>query len=126
RPALGEEPPHRRVFAQGLEQLDSALADPHRRGADALVVHSRPMLDLGAEEPLIGRERLVEVAHCPTEVKDPPRFHLREANGWTTPRGSPTPRRRRPAACRRSRTRATPARHPRAARAFPRVRASLS
>src|SRR5262249_52499641 len=78
--ALREEAADRRVLLERLEQLDPAIADTNRRGADALIVHRRPVLDLGTEEPLVGAQCLVEIDDRNTEVMDPPRFHLREAN----------------------------------------------
>ena len=59
--ALGQELAHRRVRPQGAQQLDATGADPQRRRLDALVGNGLAMLNLGPEEPLVGRDRLVEV-----------------------------------------------------------------
>jgi hypothetical protein len=61
RPSLREEAADRRVLAERLEQLDATLADADRRRADALILHRRAVLDLCAEQPLVGRESRVEV-----------------------------------------------------------------
>ena len=61
RPSRGEEAADRRVLAEWLEQLDATLADADRRRADALILHRRAVLDLCAEQPLVGRESRVEV-----------------------------------------------------------------
>ena len=42
--------------AERLEQLDASVADAQRRRPHALLVDRRAMLDLGAEEPLVGLE----------------------------------------------------------------------
>src|SRR6266571_4362137 len=54
--SLREEAADRRVLAEWLEQLDSTLADADRRRADALILDRRAVLDLCAEQPLVGRE----------------------------------------------------------------------
>jgi len=59
--SLREETADGRVLAEWLEQLDAALADADRRRADALIFHRRAVLDLRAEQPLVGREGRVEV-----------------------------------------------------------------
>jgi hypothetical protein len=79
RPALGEEPADSRVIARRGEQLDPGGADEERRGLDALVGHARPMLDPGGEEPLVRRDRLVEVADGDAEVMDAARGHAGDA-----------------------------------------------
>ena len=80
RAALREEAADRRVLAERLEQLDPSVADANGCRPDALVVNGGPVLDLGAEELLVRRERSVEVAHGHAEMMDPPRFHECEAN----------------------------------------------
>ena len=59
--ALGQEPPDRRVVARRREQLDPARADEERGGLDALVADTRRDARAGGEEPLVGRDGLVEV-----------------------------------------------------------------
>jgi hypothetical protein len=61
RPSLREEATDRRVLAEWLEQLDTTRADADRRRADALFLHRRAVLDLRAEQPLVGREGRIEV-----------------------------------------------------------------
>lgn len=81
RAALGQEAPNRGVLAERLEQLDPAAADPDRGRPDALVVDRRAVLHLRPEQPLVRRQRLVEIADGDSEMVDPPRLHPREANG---------------------------------------------
>jgi len=85
RPALGEEPPDRGVIAGGLEQLDPTLADPERGRAHTLAVHGRLMLHLGAEQPRVRSERLVEVVDRNAEMVDAARLHGREATAPAEP-----------------------------------------
>ena len=77
--ALGEELPHRRLLAERREQLDAPGADAHRRGLDALVVDRRAVLELGAEEALVGVDRLVEVVDGDAEVVDAADLHGSDA-----------------------------------------------
>ena len=78
-PALGEEFADRRVVAERCQQLDPVGADPHRRRFDALVGHRLAMLEPCAEEPLVGRERAVEVVDGDAEVVNPARLHAGDA-----------------------------------------------
>lgn len=77
-----EEAADRRVLDEWLEQLDPASADTDRRRADALIFHRRAVLDLRAEQPLVGREGRVEVLDRDSKVMDPPRLHASDAIGW--------------------------------------------
>ena len=43
------------------EQLDPVRADAQRGGLDALLLDRLAVLELGAEKPFVGRERLVEI-----------------------------------------------------------------
>src|SRR4051794_11588378 len=61
--AGGEEAADRGVVLERREQLDAAAAHAHRDGLDALIGHRRAMLQLAAEQPLVGAERLVEVVN---------------------------------------------------------------
>src|SRR4051794_32225692 len=61
RPALGEEPPDRRVVAERREQLDPASAEAQRRRLDALVLDPFPVLEAAAEQPLVRIHGGVEV-----------------------------------------------------------------
>jgi len=88
RASLGDELPDGRVLAERAKQLDPALADEHGRCLDALVRHAGAVLELGAEEPLVGRERLVEVLDRDAEVMDPPGLHGADA---TVPAVAATP-----------------------------------
>src|SRR5690242_33311 len=60
-PALREEPAHGAVLLERAQELDTTRADEHGRRLDALLRHGRAVLELGAEQPLVGAERLVEV-----------------------------------------------------------------
>lgn len=81
RPALGEEPPHRSVLAEGLEQLHAAVADPERSRTHALLLHCRLMLDMRSEEALVRAQSAVEILDRDTDVMDPPRLHAGDAIG---------------------------------------------
>jgi hypothetical protein len=76
---LGQEASNRGVVAERLQQLDPPAADPDRSRANALVVDRRAVLHLRPEQPLVGRQRLVEIADGDAEMVDPPRLHPREA-----------------------------------------------
>ena len=80
-PALGEEPPHRGVLLQGLEQLHAAVADPERSRTHALLLHCRLMLDMRSEEALVRAQSGVEILDRDTDVMDPPRLHAGDAIG---------------------------------------------
>ena len=75
RPALGEELPNWSFIAERGEQLDAARADAKRRRLDTLVGNRLPVLDLGAEQPLVGRDRLIEVGDGDAEVVNTARLH---------------------------------------------------
>src|SRR5512146_799672 len=95
--SLREEPSHRGVVAQRLEQLDPPFPELQRRCPHALAGDRRPVLDLGAEEVLVRLERCVEVLDCDAHVMDSPRPHgamlpsgrLQSAGNAMT-RGTPT------------------------------------
>ncbi len=70
RPALGEELPDRRLLAEWCEQLDATRSDEHRCSFDALVVHLRPVLELGPEELLVRVNGLVQVVNGNAEMMD--------------------------------------------------------
>ena len=90
RPALGEEPPDRGVVAGGLEQLDPAFADPERGRAHTLAVHGRLMLHLGAEQPRVRSERLVQIADRNAKVMNSQRLHGSEATARAEPPDLPS------------------------------------
>ena len=75
RAALRQEPPDRGVLAERGEKLHAAVADAHRGRFDALVVHPFAVLERAAEEPLVRRDRLVEVGHGDADVVDSPCLH---------------------------------------------------
>ena len=75
RPALGEKLPDGRFRAERGQQLDSSLADPHRRSLDALVRNRLAVLELGAEEALVGRNGLIEVGDGNAQMMNPPGLH---------------------------------------------------
>src|SRR3954454_11303625 len=78
-PALGQELPDRRVVAERGQQLDAVGADAQRRGLDALVGNRLAGLEPRAEEPLVRRERAVEVVDGNSEVVNPARLHAGDA-----------------------------------------------
>jgi hypothetical protein len=59
--SLRQEAAHRRFLGEGLEQLDTAVADPDRRRTNTLILDRRAMLDPRTEESLVGRESRVEI-----------------------------------------------------------------
>src|SRR2546423_3185062 len=71
----GEELADGRVVAGRGEQLDATCADADRRGLDALVRDGLAVLELGPEEPRVGREGLVQIGDRDSEVVDPARRH---------------------------------------------------
>jgi len=79
RPALGEEAADRGIGAERLEQFDATVTDAQRRRADTLLFDRRAVLDLCAEEALVGRECGVEVVDRHAEMVDPPCLHPGEA-----------------------------------------------
>jgi hypothetical protein len=86
RAALREEPPHGRIVAQSSEQLDTALADTHRRGLDTLGLDTLAMLEAPAEQALVGRDRLVEVRNRHSDVMNAPCFHPADVTVAPMPR----------------------------------------
>jgi hypothetical protein len=68
RAALREEPPDRRVRAECREQLDMSGADPQRRGLDPLCVLRLAPGELGAEEALVARDRIIEILDRDADV----------------------------------------------------------
>jgi len=79
RAARGEKFADRRLVTERGEQLDAVGADPQRRRLDALVRNGLAMLEPRAEEPLVGRQRLLEVLDGDTEVMNPARLHAADA-----------------------------------------------
>src|SRR5436190_11651944 len=75
RAALRKELPDRGLLTERGEQLDAVLAHPQRRRLDALVGHGLPVLEARPEEPLVGRDRLVEVGDRDAEMMDSARLH---------------------------------------------------
>ena len=84
-PALGEEPPDRGVVAGRLEQLDPSLADPQRGRTHTLAVHGGLMFHLGAKQPRVCGERLVEIVDGNAEMMDSLRLHGSEATAPAEP-----------------------------------------
>src|SRR5215510_15739422 len=72
---LREELADGRVLAERGQQLDPVGADAQRRGLDALLLDRLSVLELGAEEPLVRRERAVEVVDRDAEVMNAVRLH---------------------------------------------------
>ena len=69
--ALREEPAHRRVGPERPEQLDARAGDRERRRLDPLVLEALPVLDGGAEEDAVGRDRSVQIVDRDPDVVDP-------------------------------------------------------
>src|SRR5215207_10386243 len=61
RPPLCKEPAYRSVFCESRHEFDTSATDLEVNGLHPLLVHAAPQLDARAEEPLVGRDRLVEV-----------------------------------------------------------------
>src|SRR2546430_2532527 len=74
-PTLREEPPDGCVFAERGEQLDAAPADTHRPRLAALILDPLSLLEPAAEQPLVGRDRLVEIGHRDSDVMNAPCLH---------------------------------------------------
>jgi len=60
-PTLGQKLADRRLLAERGQELDATSADGQRGRLDALCGNGLAMLEAGAEDPLIDRDRLVEV-----------------------------------------------------------------
>lgn len=58
---LRQEAADRRVLVERAQQLEPALSDSDGRGLDALPLHTRTLLEPGAEEPFVRVERAVEI-----------------------------------------------------------------
>jgi hypothetical protein len=74
-PTVSEELTDRCVRAERSEQLDPSGADPQRGGLDSLVGHGLAVLELGAEKPLVGLDRRVQVGDRDADVVDPASAH---------------------------------------------------
>jgi hypothetical protein len=61
RPSLRQEAADGGVLREWLEQLDAALANTDGRRPDSLISYRRAVLDLRAEQPLVGHEGRIEV-----------------------------------------------------------------
>ena len=81
RPSLRQEAADGGVLPERLEQLDTALADTDRRCPDSLISYGRAVLDLRAEQPLVGHEGRIEVLDRDPQMVDPPRVHASDAIG---------------------------------------------
>jgi hypothetical protein len=68
--APGEEAPDRGVLAGRGDELEASVSDEDRGGLDTLVFERLPILEPRGEEPLVRRDRLVEVDHRDAEVMD--------------------------------------------------------
>jgi hypothetical protein len=60
-PSLRQEASDWGVLPERLEQLDAALADTDGRRPDSLISYRRAVLDLRAEQPLVGHEGRIEI-----------------------------------------------------------------
>jgi len=77
RTPVREELAHGSLVTKRCEQLDPTLADAHRSSLDTLLRNRLAALDLRAEQPSVGVDRLVEVLDGDTEVMDPLRLHAK-------------------------------------------------
>ena len=75
RPALREEPADGRVLLQRREELDAVLSEPDDRSLDALVGDDLAALYRSLEQPLVRRDRIVEVVDRNAEMMDRKRVH---------------------------------------------------
>jgi hypothetical protein len=66
--ARGEEPTHGRLVAERAQQLEPAFPDADGRGLDPLLLHTRAVLESGAEQPLVRVERAVEILDSETDM----------------------------------------------------------
>jgi hypothetical protein len=73
----GEELADRSLLAERRKQLDAAFADAHGRRFDTLLGNRVAMLHLGAEQPPIRVDRIVEILDGDSEMVDPLRGHAR-------------------------------------------------
>jgi hypothetical protein len=65
------------VLAERAQQLEPALADTNGRGLDALLLHTRALLEPCAEQALVRIERAVEILDRETDVMHRPgRIHV--------------------------------------------------
>ena len=70
-----QEAPDRGVLARRREELDTAVAHEERCRFDPLRLQRVTKLDARAEEPLVGRNRLVEISNGHADVVDAPGSH---------------------------------------------------
>ncbi len=70
RAALGEELSYGRLGPERRQQFDAPIADKHRGSLDPLVGDRFSVLELCAEEPLVGGDRLIEIFHGNAQVMD--------------------------------------------------------
>ncbi len=74
-PTFREEPPDRCVRVGRREQLDPIPTDQNGRCDDTLLEERLAVLDRGAEQPLVGRNRPVEIGDRNAEMMDASRLH---------------------------------------------------
>lgn len=70
-----QEAPDRSVLPRRREELDTAVAHEERCRFDPLRLQRVTKLDARAEEPLVGRNRLVEISNGHADVVDAPGSH---------------------------------------------------
>jgi len=95
------------VLPRRREKLDPAVAHQERRCLHPLLGERVTVLDAGTEQPLVGRDCLVQIDDCDAEMMDAANTHPRDAIGG---RETSLPLSREGAArarCRRSRTNGT-------------------
>jgi hypothetical protein len=77
--ALGEEATDGRVLLEGCKELDAALAEPHGRRLDTLLLDPFAVLEPAAEEPLVRPHGGVEVLDGDADVMDRACLHRGDA-----------------------------------------------
>jgi hypothetical protein len=77
--ALREEAADRSVVTERCKQLDPAVADPHRRRFDSLLLDALAMLQPTPEEPFVRRHGGVQIRDRDADVVNGPWLHRRDA-----------------------------------------------
>jgi hypothetical protein len=79
RAATREEAPDRRLVMCRRHELDAAPAQEKCRRLHSLFLERLAVLELGTEQSLVRRDRLVEVGHCETDVVNAANPHAGDA-----------------------------------------------
>ena len=79
RAAAREKAPDGRVVVGRRDELDATRTQKERRRLHSLLLERLAVLELSAEETLVGGDRLVEVGHRETEVVNAANPHAGDA-----------------------------------------------